>query len=386
VARYRAVIVRTANACEAAAAGDLEARVLDHDSKDEDGRLMCGVNAVLDVSDAFVREAGAALSHARAGRYFRRVLLRGMPGAYRQGAMLINRAMAEMQGQARAMATARTEQLALAEQFEQAIKTVAGALASSATEMQATASTLTTVATAATGDAVAVSSAAGELGGRVHSMASAAEQVTASLRDVNRHAATSESMTQQVRADVGVAEATIGRLTETSRHIGRITNLITQIAGQTKLLALNATIEAARAGEAGKGFAVVASEVKTLAQSTGAASGEIAEHIGAVQQNTADAVAAIGGISRAVAELQDAGAAMAASVQEQGQATREISRHVQQAAQHTERVNSAIAQVSAAVTSTSDAAREMLAVAGEVSTQAEGLLTAVDAFLSRLRA
>jgi methyl-accepting chemotaxis protein len=54
-------------------------------------------------------------------------------------------------------------------------------------------------------------------------------------------------------------------LGEKTRHVHKITDVITKIAQRTNLLALNATIEAARAGEYGRGFAVVAEEVRKLA-------------------------------------------------------------------------------------------------------------------------
>ncbi len=79
------------------------------------------------------------------------------------------------------------------------------------------------------------------------------------------------------------ASAAVQKLYDGSKNIAEINEVITSIAGQTKLLALNAAIEAARAGEQGKGFAVVAEEVRKLAEESEAAAQEIS---GVIQKNS----------------------------------------------------------------------------------------------------
>ena len=82
-------------------------------------------------------------------------------------------------------------------------------------------------------------------------------------------------------------------LETSSKKIGDIIVMISNISDQTNLLALNASIEAARAGEAGRGFNVVATEIKKLADESKFATKQISELVIDTQKKSNSVVASI---------------------------------------------------------------------------------------------
>ena len=250
----KAALAAIAETCRRVSDGDLESRVPQLDGGDDIQEVRNYLNHLLDVSDAFVREAGASLDAASEGRFHRRMLLRGMPGAFRDGTVRINKARSQMSLAHDREASSRQEQLVLSDEFESTVLSVAEQLAAASTEMSASSHTLA----ASTGAAVTEA----------------------------------ESATQ-----------TIAILNKSSQEIQQVVTTIAQVAAQTKLLALNATIEAARAVKAGVGFAVVASEVKKLAEQTASATEDIGRQVAAVQAVAGEAVTVLDGITGTVREM-----------------------------------------------------------------------------------
>ncbi len=243
---------------ERAAAGDLEVRVPDLSATPGFVEFADRLNHLLDVMDAFVRESGDALSAAADGRYHRRFLVQGMPGAFRLGASRIDDARATMKSAADLLA----DQEGIRQELTSTAVDISTRVAGAATELGASANTL------------------------AESVSSAVTQADAAL-------------------------TTVQTLESASAQIQQAVNLIAQVAGQTRLLALNATIEAARAGDAGRGFAVVAGEVKNLADETSASSADITDQVGAAQAAANAAAQAISLISQVIGDIDNQVSAVA---------------------------------------------------------------------------
>jgi methyl-accepting chemotaxis protein len=273
-----------------------------------------------------------------------------------------------------------------ADAFEARVGSLVSMLSSGATELEATARSMSATATATNQRATTVAGAAEEASAGVETVAAAAEELSASIGEISRQVAHSSKITGQAVTDARRTNIIVQALAEGAEKIGLVVGLITNIAGQTNLLALNATIEAARAGDAGKGFAVVASEVKNLAGQTAKATEEIGTRIAQIQSATKEVVDAIRAITGTIQEVSSIATGIAAAVEEQGAATAEIALRVQQTARAAQDVTSNIGGVSQAASETGEAANEVLGAASDLSRQSEELTAEVKEFLAGVRA
>ncbi|PKR88360.1 methyl-accepting chemotaxis protein [Pleomorphomonas diazotrophica] len=306
---------------------------------------------------------------------------------FRDNMLETERLRAERADQERLAAEQRRADMhALADRFDQAVGGVVEMVASAATELQASAKSLTAAAEATQSQSATVAAASEEASANVASVASATEELSSSVVEISRQVSTSSEIARRAVSEAEHTNEQVKGLAAAAERIGNVVDLINTIAAQTNLLALNATIEAARAGEAGKGFAVVAAEVKQLADQTAKATAEIGAQIAAIQAATSEAATAIQGIGGTIETMSSIAASIADAVDGQGAATSEIARNVQQASIGTSSVSESITSVTVAASESSSASVQVLSSASELSRQAETLQLEVDKFLSSVRA
>ena len=336
--------------------GSFEVRIMGIPKEDGPVRNLCnGINEMIDRSDAYVRESTACLHYIAQNRYFRYIVEDGMEGSYLNAARGINIG-------AKGVSSTMTFFTDLVEN----LNTVSETFHEKASNMGENASVTT-----AKSDSV--STAANIALDNVQNVASASEELTASIKEINRQVMDSAAMAKDAVTLSEQTTHTMTELSDASDKIGHIIGLINDIASQTNLLALNATIEAARAGDAGKGFAVVATEVKNLASQTAKATEDVSAQVNAIQGATQRAVDSISNISDSVGNLDTISASISTAVEQQGAATSEIARNIEEASQSVANITSSITEVSSNMTGVSKTSGEVIDISSQLAKQATSL-------------
>ncbi|HUT53287.1 MAG TPA: methyl-accepting chemotaxis protein [bacterium] len=159
---------------------------------------------------------------------------------------------------------------------------------------------------------------------------------------------------QSISEVVHAAQTVIERLGQRVLEIGKIVQVIDDVANQTNLLALNAAIIAAQAGEHGRGFAVVADEIKQLAERTSGSTREIHQLIRGVQEESREAVGAVEQGARAVEDGVRVVEQASGSLAKIRESTRLATERVQEIAQTTVQQAESSRQVSKAIDQVAD--------------------------------
>ncbi len=360
------------------ASGDFNHRLINSVDRGEVFEMEQKLNQNLDLADAFVREASAALDHVAEGKFYRPVMERGLPGAYGTSANDINRAILYMD-------TKFSDFRDLMVVFESNVLKVGEDVHVSSRQVGETANGLAEMVQASQIKTREINTSAEDTSENVAAVASAAGELSAAVNEIGQQSSLSASTNQKAVDRAKSTVVAIEQLHRSSEEIGDILGLIHDIANQTNLLALNATIEAARAGEAGRGFSVVAEEVKQLASQTAEATNTIAEKVTHIQGETKQAMEAINAFATDIDQLNEISSIIAAAVEEQDAATQEIRRNMDHAADGSKVVSDHISDIADAIDTTGQSSKELLTASDALQTQANLLNQEVIEFLQVAR-
>ena len=357
----RTVVLRTRVDDIAKGEGDLTAR-LAVDSKDELGDLAVSFNAFIEKIHEMVKQIADTASH--------------LTGS----AESLSSTSTQLSSGAQTVSTLTSEADTAVQSVLQRISIVAGAIEQTSTNVSQTAAATEQISHGVT----SVAAGAEEMSSNITTVAAAVEELSASLAEVAGNSAESAAAGRQSATKARDAAERISTLAEAAKRIGKVIQLIEDIADQTNLLALNATIEAASAGDAGRGFTVVASEIKELAAQTARATDEIAQEVDAIQKATLGAVERIREVTEDAERVDHLAAIIAAAVEEQSATTGEVSSNVASGARAASDVSHSVSEISRGVEDVARQSSEIATGASEISANSTEAVSAANSVASAI--
>lgn len=315
----RKAVQQILSVMEKASGGDLSARVvllppaqaLIHDCARR-------LNALLDLTEVFCKEADTAMQFATKRKYFRKIILTGMLGDFARHSRTINQTLDSM----------RDRDLASLDFAEKEVSVLVSAAKAMAAAMKKNALCMAEDSQTTAMNSTSVAKGAEETSKSVQTVAAAAEELCGSFAEVGRQATHAKDVTTDAVKLAVSRQDDVTQLRKLAESINLATSLIDSIAQQTNLLALNASIEAAHAGAQGKGFAVVAQEIKLLSNQTAKATGDISSVTSDIQQMVESMANGIGELSGAMREIENISISVAGAVEEQILVTKDITKNM----------------------------------------------------------
>jgi len=210
------------------------------------------------------------------------------------------------------------------------------------------------------------SSAVAETSTAAKELAVSAEEVGKSIKRVAEASGHALVGMAKIKESITKTNLLINALGEKSQKIGKITDLIDDVADQTNLLAVNASIEAARAGEQGRGFTVVADEIRKLSDSTAKSTKDITALVELIQHEMTNSimsmeqsVSSVDQEARLAQETAESAKEIAMSASQQISGSKQI-------ADAMLNIDEAMKQVTAGAQQTQVAVKQLTGLAGEI--------------------
>ncbi|UUR08330.1 methyl-accepting chemotaxis protein [Sphingomonas glaciei] len=211
-----------------------------------------------------------------------------------------------------------------------------------------------------------VSQGATEQAAATEQASASMEEMAANIRQNADNATQTEKMARQSARDAEASGVAVDKAVHAMRTIAEKIGIVQEIARQTDLLALNAAVEAARAGEHGRGFAVVASEVRKLAERSQSAAAEIST----VSSETV----------KAAVDAGEMLTKLVPDIRRTAELVLEISSACREQDIGTSQINEAIQQLDQVTQQNADASEQISTTSEQLASQASELQTSIAYF------